>query len=63
MESINFKGTALWNIDKMLKEDDVEVEDDETDEDEAEIRKEKTPDLHEDIFREDEESLSIAECF
>jgi hypothetical protein len=45
----------------MLKEDDIEFEDEETEENEKD--REKTPDLNEDIFREDEESLSMAECF
>lgn len=60
---------SYWDINKILnQEGDVELEDDETveetDEEESdEIKsKEKTPDLKEDIFK-DDNNLAIAECF
>ena len=52
-----------WNINKILnQEDDVELEDEELDEEEETKSREKTPDLNEDVFRDDED-IAIAECF
>ncbi|MCI0449043.1 MAG: hypothetical protein L0Y79_04540 [Chlorobi bacterium] len=51
--------------DKILnQEGDVELEDEETEEEEEDENKgrEKTPDLKEDIFK-DDDNIAIAECF
>jgi hypothetical protein len=60
-----------WDINKILnQEDDVELEDEEQEDEEQEDAekekqagsREKTPDLTEDIFK-DDENIAIAECF
>ena len=59
-----------WTINSLLGRDgDVEIEeesseDEETEDDEdEEIEKVSTPAENSDIFREDEENLTISECF
>ncbi len=66
LASIYFEDIKYWNINDILHEDDVEIEDDEDeddDEDSDEMRKTSTPDLEKEIYREDDETASIAECF
>jgi hypothetical protein len=64
LASIFTTGEELWKINLILmKEDDVEIEDEDELEDEESKAKEKTPDLNEDIFKDDEDAVAIAECF
>jgi len=58
-----------WTINSLLGRDgDVEIEDDANEEDydeedEDEEETEKVPSENSDIFRDDEENLTISECF
>lgn len=60
--------TENWNINTLFgRESDIEVEDDEfyddfEDEDD-ESERESTPNEDSDVFREDDENMTIAECF
>lgn len=69
-----FNNTDEWTIDCFLggRENDQEVEDDdeiedeedeEDDEEDGKTGKQKMPEESGDIFRDEDENLSIAECF
>jgi len=67
LTSIYNEDIKYWNINEILdREGDIEIQDEEDDEDEEnldETRKSLTPEPEKDIYREEDETPSIAECF
>lgn len=69
LTAIYYINAENWLISTLFgRESDIEVEDDEfyddeEEDDQYEPSRESTPDEENDVFREDDENMAIAECF